>query len=132
MNLTMTRREYREDGIFGTLTDENGEVVAMTIEHAYTDGNGGWAPKVPEGEYTCERGQHMLHSGPIETFEVTGVPGHSGVLLHPGNEQSASQGCILLGEAETGSMITNSRKTFEAFMALEDGLDQFQLTVTKE
>lgn len=132
MDLTLSRKQYRQDGIFGELRNHNGELVAVTCEHAYQQDDGTWAPKLPAGAtYTCQRGQHELHSGSIETFEITGVPGHTGVLIHPGNTEDASEGCVLVGEARVGNAITNSRAAFAKFMALEDGLDQFSLTVVE-
>lgn len=129
MDLVLTRKDRQAEGIFGELRDAEGTLIAETIEHAYDDGTGTYAPKIPNGDYVCVRGQHQLHSGPIETFEVMGVPGHTGVLLHPGNTESDSEGCILLGEARIGNMITNSRITFQKFMALEAGLSEFRLRV---
>lgn len=129
MNLTLTRTDFDADGIFGTLTSDDGSFSCMTLEHAYQQDDGSWAPKTPTGTYTCVRGQHQLHSGPIETFEITNVPGHTGVLIHPGNAENDSEGCCLVGEARVGNMITNSRVTFAKFLELEEGLNEFQLTV---
>lgn len=131
MDLKLIRKEYQRDGIFGILTDVGGKVVAHTLEHAYSDGTG-WAPKIPDGEFVCVRGEHQLASGPIETFEITGVPGHSGLLFHYGNFNKDSEGCVLVGEAEAGNALTKSRAAFAKLMALQDGVDQFNLTVTRE
>jgi len=133
MNLTLTRTEINPYGIFGVLTDENNNQIAVTLEHAYPDNtlaeNVNLSPKIPTGVYTCQRGQHRLHSGPIETFEVLNVPGHSGILLHYGNTNADSDGCILVGETKQNNMILSSRVAFSKFMDLQVGLDQFQLTI---
>lgn len=131
MDLVLTRTACRPDGIFGELKDESGHLIAYTIEHSYGEGDA-WAAKVPAGEYVCLRGNHELHSGPIETFEVTGVPGHQGILIHPGNTEAASEGCILVGEsicAGACQMITHSRATFARLMEMQAGVDEFRLTV---
>jgi hypothetical protein len=125
----LTRNDSTPDGIFGELRTVSGGLVCITLEHSYEQDDGSWAPKVPGGTYTCQRGQHQLHSGPIETFEITNVPGHTGVLIHPGNDESASEGCVLLGTARVGVTITQSRAAFSKFMALEADQDTFQLTV---
>ena len=131
MNLTLRRTEFRPDGVFGELSNDVGNVIAHTLEHAYDDGNGGWAPKIPVGTYACVRGTHQLHGGgPFTTFEITGVPGHSGLLFHAGNWNKDSEGCVLLGEAQSGNMVTNSRAAFVKFMQLQIGVDQFTLTVS--
>ncbi len=130
MNLVLRRREFKETGIFGALLDENGAVVADTIEHAYPSSDmSSYVPKVRRGVYSCVRGHHELHSGPIETFEVKGVPGHSGILFHCGNDESVSEGCILVGSARIGDHITESKAAFAKFMQLQEGVDEFTLTV---
>jgi hypothetical protein len=136
MDITLTRTQANAAGVFGAFADAIGNPVCVTLEHAYPDGSGGWAAKIPPGTYTCQRGQHQLAgmASPFETFEVTQVPGHSNILIHMGNFDKDSEGCILVGETITGSdageMITNSRATFAAFMAFQDGLDSFTLTVS--
>ena len=135
MNLTLVRTDFRADGIFGELKDEKSKVIAYTLEHAYQQDDGSFAPKVPVGVYTCNRSSHLLHgmTNPFETFEVLSVPGHTGVLVHWGNFNKDSEGCILVGEAimpsPKGQMITNSRAIFAEFMQTETGINQFQLTV---
>jgi Family of unknown function (DUF5675) len=135
MNLTLTRQEYREDGIFSILTDENGNVIAHTLEHAYDDGNGGFAPKIPDGTFSCVRGPHRLDgmTADFTTFEITGVAGHVNLLFHWGNWTKDSEGCILVGEgiaqSSQGQMITNSKATWQALMDMEAGNDSFTLTV---
>lgn len=134
MNLTATRKQLRADGIFSEITDESGNVIAVTLEHAYDNGNGKYLPKVSDGEYVCQRGTHALHNGvPFVTFEVTGVAGHQGILFHVGNVNGDSEGCFLVGSEtfDTGSkqVILDSRKTFAKFMTIQDGIDQFKLKV---
>ena len=144
MDLTIKREQYLDDGIFSRVTrDDTGEEVMVTCEHAYPSGlpEYTWLPKVMPGKYTCVRGTHQLaHGDPFETFEVTGVAGHSGILFHRGNWQDDSRGCLLCGEdfAQTEhdaerpgpeDMVTNSRVAFESFMALQAGADVFTLTV---
>lgn len=139
MNVFLHRTQFREDGIFGTLFDELDNEIAMTLEHAYprSDVRGPeFTPKIPPGNYDCIRGNHYLHGmdAAFSTFEVTGVEGHSNLLFHWGNFNNDSEGCILLGEniAEVGQrpqMVTNSRKTFQKFMDLQDGIFLFTLTI---
>lgn len=131
MNLTLRRKEKRAAGIFSELLNDAGNVIAATLEHAYEDGNGGWEPKIPLGTYNCVRGPHRLHNmtADFTTFEITGVEGHSNLLFHWGNFDRDSEGCILLGEAEVGDMVTNSRVTFAKFMTLVGELETFELEV---
>lgn len=129
MIMRLKRIEYREDGIFSELMNSYGDVLAHTLEHSYNN-----RPKLYLGTFTCRRGIHQLHNGPkFETFEVTGVNGHTGILLHKGNWQKDSDGCVLLGEgiaqSGQGQMITNSAVEFGNFMRLMDGVDEFTLIV---
>lgn len=131
MTLRLIRREFREDGIFSELLNEKSKVLAQTAEHAYNS-----QPKLPFGTYTCRRGIHKLHDlKPFETFEICGVPGHTGVLFHIGNwPQIDSDGCCLLGggiaPSSKGQMLTNSKATFEEFMQSMVGTDSFSLIVS--
>jgi hypothetical protein len=132
MDLILTRTSYEQDGIFSELTQEDGTLIAYTLEHSYDN-----EPKIPNGSFVCVRGQHRLNgmTEDFTTFEITGVEGHSNLLFHWGNYNKDSEGCVLLGEKivhdsnESNSMITNSRATFAKFMELQEGIDSFLLTV---
>ena len=135
MDLTLTRKQYRADGIFGELSDADGKTLFVTLEHAYEQQDGTFVPKIPTGTFVCQRGPHRLHgmTSDFTTFEITGVEGHSNILFHWGNFNKDSEGCILLGKtvANTGAdeMVTSSRAAFADFMAMQEGLDTFTLTV---
>lgn len=137
MNLILKRREYRSDGIFSELYAEDETFIAVALEHAYPAGYEPekWIAKVAPGVYTCRRGEHRLFGMPdsFSTFEVLNVEGHSGILFHTGNYNKDSNGCILLGEEFAdvliGKMITHSRSTFARFIALQEGVSEFTLTV---
>lgn len=124
--MTLQRLEYKSDGIFGRLLDDAGGQIAVTLEHSYDS-----LPKIPKGVYTCIRGQHKLHgmTDTFETFEITGVAGHTNLLFHWGNYNSDSEGCVLLGQSRVGDMVATSKVTFAKFMQQMDGINQFQLTV---
>lgn len=144
MNLTLTRKQYRSDGIFSDLlTDEGPVLLAQTLEHSYSQGGSStdpspteYFPKILKGKYQCIRSLHRLHGmdHDFETFEVTGIEGHEGLLFHWGNFNKDSEGCILVGERIVRSedqtqMITNSRQAFERFMRLQEKVEEFMLTV---
>jgi hypothetical protein len=125
MKLTLKRTEYSPSGIFSELKDELGTIIAHTLEHSYNS-----KPKVPSGTFTCVRGDHKLH-GMTDTFSTFEIPvaGHTDILFHWGNYNKDSEGCVLVGELQSGSMITNSRATFAKLMNLLQGLDTFELEV---
>ncbi len=127
--LKLIRKEFREDGIFSELCDSSGNILAHTLEHSYD-----CMPKLYDGEFTCIRGTHRLHNNiPFETFEITGVTGHSGILFHIGNWNDDSDGCVLVGskvaQNSLGQMVTGSMQAFAEFMKLLEGQDNFILVV---
>ena len=128
--MKLIRTACRPDGILGTLYNDAGEQLAVTLEHSY-DGR----PKLKEGTYTCQRGPHRLHGmeKDFETFEILGVLGHTGILFHWGNYNEDSEGCVLLGrvscDSPKGCMVTSSRATFARWMLDLDGVDSFMLIV---
>lgn len=134
MDLTLTRTEFRPDGVFGRLESADGGFSCVTLEHSYSG-----LPKLPDGEYSCLRGTHRLTSmdHDFETFEILNVPGHSNILLHTGNYDQDSEGCVLLGEQiieQTNGewWISSSRAAFARFIAAQAGCDSFTLTVRSE
>ena len=133
MNLTLTRQSFNEWGIISYLTDENGDQIATCLEHAYIQPDGSYLSKIPNGTYNCVLGQHQLAgmAQPFETFEITGVIGHTDILFHVGNYNNDSEGCVLLGTdvATANKMIVNSKVAFKHFMSIEDGISNFSLTV---
>lgn len=134
MNLKLKRIFVSGRGVFSELTDEQGNLIADVCEHAFQQPDNSYDAKVKPGTYTCVRGTHQLdHGGPFETFEVTGVTGHFGILYHPGNTEKDSDGCLLLGECFDDSTcpnaVLNSRVAFKEFMDLQQGLDSFTLEV---
>lgn len=126
--------DIRPDGVFSTLY-QNDEKFCVTLEHAFEDADGNFAPKLPRGAtYKCVRGQHQLEHGPrFETFEITGVAGHSGILFHVGNMTKDSDGCALVGEKvhmeSSAWWIDNSVLTFKKLMAALADVDEFDLEV---
>lgn len=137
MDLKLVRNEFRSDGIFGTLYDQNGHFFCVTLEHAYTTSvdSESFAPKIPAGTYTCVRGMHRLEhmDHDFETFEITNVPGHNDILFHVGNYNRDSSGCVLLGgiinDLSLDHSITSSKDTFDKFMQLQNGVNSFNLVV---
>lgn len=128
MSLVLKRIKVSDFGIFGRIIGSDGNEICVTLEHNY-DG----IAKVPTGEYQCVRGIHRLENLlPFETFEVMGVPGHTGILFHPGNYNADSKGCILVGTRAEEKMIVASRQAFDHFMDLLKGVDSFRLTVQNE
>ena len=138
--MRLVRTAFEFDGVFGRIFNDNGVPLCYTLEHSYPQEDGSWLPKIPlTGQFICVRGEHQLASmsKPFETFEVTGVPDHTNILIHMGNFDKDSEGCILVGRAivtqDDGThMVTSSVNTFEDFMNGLAGVKEFLLNVSVE
>ncbi|WP_454907616.1 DUF5675 family protein [Variovorax gossypii] len=137
MNIQLNRQSQRADGIFGSLYVSDAP-FCVTLEHAFADSYGGYWPAVPKGNYTCVLGSHQLahynQGRAFQSYEVQSVPGHRGIIFHPGNHNADSKGCIFLGlgvhtHSSTWS-VTHSQEAFERFLALLSGSSAFYLSVT--
>ena len=112
-----------------------GEPLCPTLELPWRD-NQQQISCIPDGEYLCKRTEgRRLFSGAVipVTFEVTDVPGRSGILFHSGNIDHHSRGCILVGSSFTimgmQPALSESRKAFERFIAVLGNLESFTLVV---
>lgn len=124
--MKLLRNPSTADGTFGELKDDRGYRLAYTLEPAI--------PVIPLGVYACVRGTHQLKDGPpFQTFEITGIPGHSGLLFHSGNTIKDTEGCVLLGTSVMGKTLIESRKAFAFFMdQMRLNVDGFNLSVEEE
>lgn len=129
---TLRRIESNKNGVFGELLDNDYKHFCYTLEHPYPTLQGvGFEAKVPAvGTFKCVRGTHRLeHGGPFETFEVTGVAGHTGILFHVGNSKDDSEGCILLGNLQNNTQVLQSKDAFSRFMTAMNVVNEFDLNV---
>lgn len=125
MTLTLVRKDFSEDGIYGELHDDKGKLSLVTLEHSYNK-----KPKLSDGTYTCSRGIHRLHNMiPFDTFEIEGVKGHDDILFHIGNYNKDSEGCVLVGIDRGDKMIKHSAIAFSKLMAHLEKLQNFTLIV---
>jgi hypothetical protein len=136
MNIEIRRNQIREDGIFSEIYDsDNGGILFLGLERGYKNKAGKISAKIKKGKYLCKRGIHKLADlKEFETFEITGVKGHWGILFHAANYDHELEGCVALGmgygkRADGGQMITSSKQAFNRFMELQKGVDEFYLTV---
>ena len=44
---------------------------------------------------------------------ILNIPGYDGVLIHPGNTDKDTMGCLLVGQNTVIGKVTNSKATFE-------------------
>ena len=137
MVVTLERWAKTKDGVLGRM----GRWYTLEEEDAQ---NRPGVSAIPAGTYTCKR--RMYHKGGYETFEVTNVPGRSDILIHIGNTEEDTMGCILLG-MELGTLVVHPEEggpakakiavlssgvAFRAFMASMQGEDSFTLDIVEK
>ncbi len=123
--------ESFEHGTFGALKI-NKELFCWTLEPRDEE-NAENISSIPAQQYDCRRYSSARYP---DTFQVMDVPGRFNVLIHAGNTDDDTAGCILLGETlgkfRDGRAILNSGATFRRFMALLAEHDELSLTIREE
>ena len=126
--LELIRLAETDQGTLGVLRIQK-EVFCVTLEPR-DELNAPNISSIPAQQYICRRVQSPKFG---ETLEVTGVPGRSHVLFHPGCLVINTEGCILLaqyyGKLKGDRAILNSGATFKEFLDLLKGYDQAHLTI---
>jgi hypothetical protein len=131
MILELIRLEEDYDfGTFGILKMDK-RVFCVTLEPR-DELNAQDVSNIPAQQYWCRRYRSERYPN---TWEITGVPGRSRVLFHPGNVAAHTRGCIMLaqhfGKLHGDRAILNSGKTFRDFMAITDRVERLHLTITE-
>lgn len=91
--LLLTRSENTPDGVFGQILLEGG-LRLVTMEDDWKQ-NARRESCIPAGTYQLQRTIYHRHG--YETFEVTGVPNRTRILIHPANTEEDVEGCIGVG-----------------------------------
>jgi hypothetical protein len=122
MKFILKRVFENESGTWGVIANasKRGYIpFALTLERRWLQ-NAENVSCVPYGTYEAE----LYYSNKFNmwTYRLIDVPGRSGILLHKGNFDLDSQGCILLGEMfepiDGKPALQRSGKAFDEFMGL--------------
>lgn len=116
------------NGTFGAMVDED-IPFCLTVERQWLNNQSGISC-IPDGVYTCQRGNFPKHGN---TFEVMNVPGRTAILFHKGNIDDDSHGCIVVGE-QYGYLgdhvaVLASGPAFDEFLKRLEGINTFELTI---
>lgn len=122
MKLTVKRIRSNGDTTMGQLyIDSVAECDTLEDEHRDVKVKG--ETRIPAGTYALKvrefGGFHEKYKRRFPKFhegmiEIVGVPGFTDVLIHCGNTDEDTMGCLLLGVAN-GWTLSNSALTYEAF-----------------
>lgn len=120
MKLRLVRRFKGDTYTIGSLS-VNGEKFCDTLEDRVRDLAGGEA-KVP-GETAIPEGRYKVIVNRSPKFgrdlpRLLDVPQFEGVLIHRGNTDKDSSGCILVGENKVKGKVINSTPYEEKLVAL--------------
>ena len=125
----LIRLEKSLDGTFGVLKLD-GKVFCVTLEPEDKD-NARNISCIPEGVYRCKRVNSPRYGN---TFEITGVPDRTHILIHPGNVEDDSMGCVLQGKhfgfLRHKRAVLNSGQTFRTFLLGVADQDAFELRIS--
>lgn len=133
MIITLTRTFKKSDYTIGKLT-LNGNYICDTLED--TDRGLDFLMKLEDilkikvkGKTSIPKGVYKINMDTVsgrfgsnsyyksicngKVPRLESVKGYSGVLIHCGNTDEDTEGCILVGTNNVKGMVTNSRKAFE-------------------
>ena len=117
MHLTLQRMNEEHGCTLGVLSNLDG-VICYTLENPWLD-NKRNVSCIPEGEYECMPYSSAKYPN---VWELQNVKDRSKILIHAGNFEEDTRGCILVGKSITDyngkKMITNSVWTLERLRAL--------------
>ncbi|HMV01658.1 MAG TPA: DUF5675 family protein [Chitinophagales bacterium] len=116
LSLIRDPKQISSTATLGTLS-LNGKFLCDTLEDEYRDIKVHGETRIPAGTYKIE-----LVNSPKFTpryghkmLAVTNVPNFQGILIHPGNTDKDTSGCILVGKRDKlTATLFDSRNTFES------------------
>lgn len=90
MIYTIIRQPSEPYGTFGSFYGPDGKQLCVTVEPPAT----GDHPCIPVGIYDCipHNGDHWKN-----IWEITNVPGRTAILIHAGNLDTDTEGCVVVG-----------------------------------
>jgi len=107
----LSRSENTSHGVFGALAVPGAPMMLVTCEDDWLD-NARGKSCVPAGDYLLRRTIYYKHGW--EVYEIAGVPGRSRILIHPGNTEEDSEGCVLVG-LRRGELVVHDEDQFCSF-----------------
>lgn len=111
MTFSLEREPSTPDGMFGRLALD-GVFFCWTLEPAADRDE---HPAIPAGTYRVIISESARFGRRLPA--ILGVPGRSGVRIHPGNFDQDTEGCVLLGTSRHGAMLENSRAACQMFQS---------------
>ena len=137
--ITLKRIAGNEDGNFGVIVDNN-TPYEVTLEESWKN-NQPFESCIPVGIYLCKKFYSVKFN--LTTFHITDVPERENCIFHPGNTETDTEGCILIGtrfghliardddsgKIESQPAVLYSLSAFKRFMNRMSKYDEFVLQI---
>ncbi len=127
MRVILTRNKTNVNGTFGVMADDKGNQLCLTCELPWYN-NIADVSCIPPGIYLCT--EYTSPKFP-DVWMINDVPARKEILIHNGNTETNTHGCILvgdsLGEIDGLQAVLNSVATLERLKTILP--DSFQLTI---
>lgn len=104
MQVTLYRTKSDQYGTHGHIENSIGDVLCFTIER--NDDR-----LCAEGSFNCE--PHIKSNNGQKCWILDDVPGRTGILIHTGNTEEDSEGCIIIGLNPTGEGVSESQAALQ-------------------
>lgn len=138
MEFTLKRVLLTDDGVVGVLINGN-RPICLTLEEEWRD-NAKGISCIPNGSYLCQRVVTPKHG---LTYQVMDVPSRTAILIHSGNTEADTEGCILVGkeygivdakdddagQIEKQLAVLRSKEAFGEFMKIVGDKQSFALHI---
>jgi hypothetical protein len=132
MELILERKFKKEDYTIGRLYID-GVYFCDTLEDRVRIINGNCSDKIygqtaiPEGTYDVK----LIHrtSNGVLTPWLQNVPCFTGILIHSGNDELDTEGCILVGQNKIKGKVINSISTFNNLMIILEEEENIIITI---
>lgn len=92
---TLTRLPSSDDGTFGQITDDTGDILCKTVELPWRD-NETDKSCIPVGSYICDLYHSPRHG---QVWMLRNVPGRTNCEIHAANTILDLEGCIGVGDS---------------------------------
>lgn len=122
-SITILRLDSTDQGVFGRIDLSWDKWQGVSLERM--------AVEIPAGTYSLAWHESPHLNGAIVPM-LLNVPNRSYILLHWGNTQECSDGCILIGTARDGDAIDATQKACKELFSLINsiGIETVSLSIS--
>ena len=130
MDILVKRISFSVNGNFGVVMkdDDSQRCLFVSVERPWAN-NQHMISCIRPGSYTCKRINSPKHGDCFQVMDDT----RDMIEIHSANLAVQLEGCLAFGmqfgEVNGTPAVMNSKQAIEAFMAMQEGLNEFQLRI---